>query len=448
MPVFTPIERLGTFLASRYRIEHILAVGGMGVVFAAHDAEASRAVAVKVRRAQDLPDLTRGARFLQEARLLAGLRHPHVVEILDFGEDEGGSPYLVMELLNGETLESLLARRRTLTAEESLELLLPVLGALARVHEAGVVHRDVKPDNIFLARGSAGEVVPKLLDFGIAKVQGSTIETRDGAVVGTPEYMAPEQLAGHEPTPATDVWAAAALFYRCATGKAPYSGAHSSEVLARLSHEAPPRLDAPGLSAGYRAAVERALSRDAAHRYASTREFAAALVLTAREDGLKVSDELLASAGLTALDLATRYPGARTVSSASIPRPGPRSFRHWAVAVLVFSSFAIGWVAVRHAQGARSEPGAVRATDASVPYRPVANASPQGTRDAPLPAENRPAAPEAPLEGATSPPSTRGSPRRRPVVAPARPVPLASPSPAPAKAAPEPRDDLPVVTEW
>jgi serine/threonine-protein kinase len=448
MPIFTPLERLGTLLANRYRIDRILAVGGMGVVFAGRDLTMEMPVAVKVLKPHDTLEPARGGRFLQEAQLMVGLRHPHVVQILDFGQDECGAPYLVMELLEGESLESLLARRGTLSQEATLELLLPVLGALARVHDAGVVHRDVKPDNIFLSIGASGDTVPKLLDFGIAKAPDSLVQTREGAVVGTPEYMAPEQLAGHAPTPATDVWAAAALFYRCATGTPPYGGAHLGEVLARLSHEAPPRLDAPELPAGFRAAVERALSREASRRYANIRDFAAALVLTAREGGTHVPHALVSRAGLDGFDWTAKAPGARTVSSTALVRSSPAL--RWAIPALALSAVALGgWAAVRH-------PGA-QATGAGSPplsVEPAAAERPPSVSGAPSLSSglvSTHAAIAKSLDGEPGPPpsSPRARGRSAPRVAPPSAVRAEPKPPTPVEgAAHRERDDLQVITEW
>jgi serine/threonine-protein kinase len=326
-----------------------------------------------------------------------------------------------------------------------------VLGALACVHDAGVVHRDVKPDNIFLAVGASGETVPKLLDFGIAKAADSLVHTREGAVVGTPEYMAPEQLSGHAPTPATDVWAAAALFYRCAAGKPPYGGAHPGEVLARLSHEAPPRLDAPHVPAGFRAAVERALSRDASRRYANIRDFAAALVLTAREGGVQVPHALVSSAGLDGFDWTAKVPGARTVSSAALVRPSP--VRRWAIPALAASALALGgWAAARlagaHDTGVGSPPLPIEVAAAE---RPPSHAFVPSEPSQASGLVSTHASVAKSLDGEPSPPASpqRARGRKTPRVAPPSAVPAAPPPSVPvAGAAHRERDDLPVITEW
>jgi serine/threonine protein kinase len=291
VPILTPQERIGTYIRGRYRIERLLARGGMSVLFEAHDTRTFRSVAVKVLKTDDCTDERRVARFLQEMRLTAELRAPNVVDVLDLGQEDTGVPYLVMELLHGRTLQAELELRETLGIEDTLAALLPVMAALAAVHSAGVVHRDVKPDNIFLHRDAHGQVIPKLLDFGIAKLVCATLDTRTGAVLGTPDYMAPEQVLGGEIGPATDVWATGAVLYRALRGETPFRSATPAQVLAKLTSEPSPALRVPGLPSGFCAAVDRALVRDVSGRYSDMREFATALALCAREAGFAVPKE-------------------------------------------------------------------------------------------------------------------------------------------------------------
>ena len=157
MPILTVQERIGTRVAGRYRIERLLARGGMSVLFEARDTRTHRSVAVKLLKTEDCVDERRVARFLQETRLTAELRDLHVVDVLDLGQEDTGAPYLVMELLHGRSLQAELDARGTLGIEEALATLLPVMAALAAVHSAGVIHRDVKPDNIFLHLDGTGK---------------------------------------------------------------------------------------------------------------------------------------------------------------------------------------------------------------------------------------------------------------------------------------------------
>jgi serine/threonine-protein kinase len=290
MPILTPRERLGTLVGERYRIERVFATGGMSVLFEAYDTRACRSVALKLLKPEDCVSDRRVERFLQEMRLTAQLRNPHVVDVLDLGHDEQEVPYLVMELLQGRSLQAELNERKTLGVEETLAMLLPVMGALAAVHGAGVVHRDVKPDNIFLHIDLNGRVTPKLLDFGIAKAAYTTLETLTGAVLGTPEYMAPEQVLGEHSGPATDIWAMGAVMYKTLSGETPFQATTAAQVLAKLAREAVPPLRAPGVPASLAAAVDRSLVRDPAGRYSDMREFAGAVVLCAREAGFSVAE--------------------------------------------------------------------------------------------------------------------------------------------------------------
>jgi eukaryotic-like serine/threonine-protein kinase len=288
VPILTAQERLGTRLGGRYRIDRVLATGGMSVLFEARDVRAHRPVVLKLLRAEDCMEERRKARFLQEIRLTAELRHPHVVDVLDLGEDETGMPYLVMELLHGHSLQAELADQGTLDFERTLAMLLPVMEALCVVHDAGVVHRDIKPDNIFLHVDPRGAVVPKLLDFGIAKDPSTPLATRTGAVLGTPDYMAPEQLLAGVVGPPADIWAVGAVLYRVLSGQTPFHAETSAHVIARLTREAAPPLRVPGLASPICAAIDRALAREVADRYADMRAFSAALVLCAQEAGYAV----------------------------------------------------------------------------------------------------------------------------------------------------------------
>ena len=216
-------------LNQRYRLDRRLGRGGMGTVYQATDAVLERAVAVKVIRGDVIAPLDLAARFRQEARSAAAFAHPHVVRVYDFGDDACGSPFLVMELLEGSTLRQRLSSGTPLDAAEALPILRGVCAALAAAHARGLVHRDLKPENIFLQRHGS-DVVPKVLDFGLAKpfaapaAEGSTPSrgTTPGLLVGTLEYMAPEQVAGDEVDPRWDVWATTVIAYEMLTCGHPF----------------------------------------------------------------------------------------------------------------------------------------------------------------------------------------------------------------------------------
>ena len=280
MPILTPEERIGSTLGGKYRIERILAAGGMGTVFAGIHEWTHRPVAVKVLNYEHArnPEIVR--RFLQEARAAAQLKHENVVDVLDMGQEPDGSVYLVLELLEGETLKARM-HGGPLSIRETADVLGPIMRALATAHKKGVVHRDLKPDNIFLTYGESGQVIPKLLDFGIAKVgTGQSSSTRTGTMVGTPHFMAPEQVRGERDVgPAADVWSMGVVLYACLSGKLPFDADSTAAVLAKVITERPTPLlaVAPELPAAVGALVDRALQPLPADRFADIGAMLAAL---------------------------------------------------------------------------------------------------------------------------------------------------------------------------
>jgi serine/threonine protein kinase len=284
LPLLTPPERIGTVVGARYELLQSVGEGASAVLYAARDRALGREVGVKVMRSTGpLAREEQRGRFRREAQTLARLRHPHLVEVFDVGETDDGMPYVVVELLQGETLHARLERTPQLSPAETLGIAFPLMGALACAHDAGIIHRDIKPANIFLHRRGAGQPVPKLLDFGIAKIsdQGATM-TDDGMTLGTPSFMAPEQARGEKLTPATDVWALGVTLYLCLSGRLPFDAPTAAGVLMQAMKQGAPRLQVPGLDAGLALAVERALAVEPARRTADMRMLARSLVSTAR----------------------------------------------------------------------------------------------------------------------------------------------------------------------
>ncbi len=236
----SPQPDLGSVLADRYRLDRLLGKGGMGAVYEGHDLRLQRAVAIKLILPHRVADADAVTRFLREARAAAGLTHPGIVTVHDVGQtvtSEGPMPFLVMEKLEGESLAVRLGRG-PLAPERVRDVGVALLDALAVAHEAGIVHRDIKPDNVFL-RAPDGR--PTLLDFGVARVATGSHEatlTQEGQSVGTPLYMAPEQLRGTGAGPTADLYAVGALLYEAATGRPIYrAGAYSELVAKKLSEE-------------------------------------------------------------------------------------------------------------------------------------------------------------------------------------------------------------------
>ncbi len=252
-------------LGDRYELQSVLASGGMGRVWRARDTLLQRPVAVKVLRSEFTGDPAFLGRFRAEAQHTAVLQHPNIAALYDYGElDQDGErlAYLVMELVEGESLASLLARERRLDVAQTLGILRSTAAGLAAAHAAGVVHRDVKPGNVLL--GPAGVV--KITDFGIAWSASSVPLTQTGQVIGTAQYLSPEQAMGGKATPASDVYALGAVAYECLTGRRVFDGENSVQIAVKQIREQPEPLPAE-LPGNVRGLVERALSKDPAERF-------------------------------------------------------------------------------------------------------------------------------------------------------------------------------------
>ena len=275
------LARVGSLVGGKYRIRTLVGAGAMGAVYEAVNEMTEAPVAVKLLLQRNTTTEEAERRFLQEAKVAANLHHPNIVQVFDLGRDEDGSWFIVQELLDGDDLEGLLAQRGgRLDLRQTVELLVPVMVALASAHEAGVVHRDLKPSNIFVDRRGKGPV-PKLIDFGVSKVvQGTEAApiTQRGATVGTPDFMAPEQALGSDDLgPPVDVWALGCLFYWCLAGHGPFPGPGLA-VLSQMQQMDPERLDeAAGVPVDIADVVAGALQRDPSKRYPSIGHFLGAL---------------------------------------------------------------------------------------------------------------------------------------------------------------------------
>jgi serine/threonine protein kinase len=234
----------GDSIGGKYSLLRLLGEGGMGSVWVAENMALKANVALKLIRA-DVAESSANERFLSEARLAARLQHAAIVRVFDFGKTEHDEPYIVMELLEGETLGQRLSRLGAIDPMDLCQTLLPIIDALHSAHGHGVIHRDLKPDNVFVAKADGGGVQPKLLDFGIAKLRGesafhTTKLTQAGTLIGSPDYMSPEQARGEtDLDPRSDVWALCVLAYECLVGKPPFHGDNYNALLWAIIHDEP-----------------------------------------------------------------------------------------------------------------------------------------------------------------------------------------------------------------
>jgi serine/threonine-protein kinase len=280
----------GDVIASKYRLTSVLGEGGMGSVWLAHNLALEVDVAVKLIR-HGMASSDASLRLLQEARAAARLEHPSIVRVFDFGETEHKDPFIVMELLRGESLGELLDRKGRLAAHHAVRILLPIASALAVAHDKDIVHRDLKPDNVFLAKTDLGGVVPKIVDFGIAKLKrdpAARHTTQAGVVLGSPDYMSPEQARGKgEVDEASDIWALAVVLYESVTGHRPFGGDNYNEQISAILLDDPePTTE---FSAGDEALwkiIERGLAKNRAQRWPTMREFGRALAEWAVSRGI------------------------------------------------------------------------------------------------------------------------------------------------------------------
>jgi hypothetical protein len=265
----------------RYELLRALGSGGSGTVFEARDALIGRRVAVKLLHVREGAASARRAeaRFLREGRIAAQIRHPHVVDVFDVGIDRD-VPFLVMELVEGETLADLVAREERLAVARAVEIVLPILSATAELHAGGVIHRDIKPANVLLPAGRA--LCPKLADFGASWCDSDSPPiTRPGSLVGTPEYLAPELIRfGKRANERSDQYALGVLLYECITGERPFEGPTTYQRLhAAVSADlVPPSSRSPSVPVAFDTVVMRAMQRDPLRRFPSVEALGEALL--------------------------------------------------------------------------------------------------------------------------------------------------------------------------
>jgi hypothetical protein len=279
----TPPISPGELVAGRYSVDRILASGGMGVVWLGHHVELEQPVAIKFLRRSFSENAALVARFLDEARAAAALRSEHIVRVMDVGQLPSGVPYFVMEYLEGIELETLVKREGPLGVEQTVDYVLQVCDGLAEAHRAGIVHRDVKPENLFLIQRPGQRPIVKIVDFGIAKRLDATrakVVTGPQDNMGSPCYMSPEQMASpHAIDARTDIWSLGVVLYQLLTGELPFDGDTLVEVFARVAQAdvRPISERRPDVDAHLEAIVRRCLEKDPDLRYSSSEALAEAL---------------------------------------------------------------------------------------------------------------------------------------------------------------------------
>ena len=277
--------RAGEIIDEKYILIRKIGEGGMGAVWVAHNSVLDVHCAVKLIEAGSRQV---AERLLEEARAAARLGHPAIVRVLDYGETARGDPFIAMELLDGEDLAQLMERLGRLPPVAAVQMLLPIAHALAAAHAKGIVHRDVQPENIFLARDEVTTTQPKLLDFGIVKVEHANRRlTIAGSVLGTPDYMSPEQAKGEDINGQTDVWAFGVVVHELIAGARPFDGDNYNALMYAIINAEPKSLLELGFAdAELSAIVQRALRKDTVDRWPSMRELGEELALWLESGGI------------------------------------------------------------------------------------------------------------------------------------------------------------------
>jgi eukaryotic-like serine/threonine-protein kinase len=430
------------FQFGAYVIGSCIGQGGMARIYRAEHRVLRKPVALKVMESVLLERPDGRPRFLREGQAAAAVKHPNVVDITDVGVWQG-RPYLVMELLEGEDLEAYLARHKPLAEQDVARVMIPVIAGLVTAHIAGVIHRDLKPSNIFLSRGPDGEVVPKLLDFGISKL-ANTLRSIDpsstplGELMGSPMYMSPEAVRGaRDLTPQSDQYSLGVILYECITGRPPFYGDSLLSVLEAVAHgqyESPRRFR-PELSTVLEVAILRAMSREPSDRYPSVRELGRALCEAADQRtrllwtpsfGLRDAPLNRSTASLGSGPMRTGSALSASVSKSSRRTP------LWQLGLSAFALLMVALVVVAYSRMPRLQTRDGQPQDGRPQDGPNAHPAAAGEPLARggFAVGSRLAGQEAPASVATSPLSPSPAPASAP------PAPAGSASPAPAASGP------------
>jgi serine/threonine protein kinase len=279
---------VGDLVAGKYQVERVIGEGGMGVVVSAMHVDLQERVAIKLMLPCLVGHPESAARFAREARATVKIKSEHVARLHDFGKLPDGSPFMVMEYLEGETLAAQLNRSDPIETSRAVDIVIQACAGVADAHRLGIIHRDLKPENLFLAETSDGRTVVKVLDFGISKADIATSPTTTEGGMGTPAYAAPEQLrCAGDAGPTADVWSLGVVLFELLTGRLPFEAASFAEMCAAVLTQRPPtpRSLVPTLSADLEAVILRCLEVSPDLRYPGTISLARALAPHASDEG-------------------------------------------------------------------------------------------------------------------------------------------------------------------
>lgn len=418
-------------IGGRYTLLERLGSGGMATVWQARDRVLNRPVAVKILHEGLAQDPSFAERFRREARNAASLSHPNIVTVFDTGEDEG-LPYIVMELVEGETLHAVLRRSGPLSTQQTARIALGALPALEHAHSRGLVHRDIKPANILLT--DAANV--KVTDFGIAKAQNEASSlTQTGTLMGTASYLAPEQIGGQNVTGASDLYGLACVLYECLTGAPPFSGDTPVAVAVRHQRDAVPSLRArrPDVPPAFEGIIARALQKDPAQRFHSAAQMEQAVAALRIHQTPDEAPTLVAplpdeeTAAITRAGAAAAAGGAGGAAGGAAgagtevlprsPAPPDRAARVFKIAAVAIAIAAAAWLSAIYLQGTFSPE-----------QTPVPVATPGATPEPATTPQPTPVPTPVPTPAPTPAPTPEPTPAPTPEPTP-EPTPLPTPTP-------------------
>ncbi|HEY3103653.1 MAG TPA: protein kinase [Pyrinomonadaceae bacterium] len=419
---------IGQTLAGKYRIEKLIKTGGMGSVYRGKHVLMDKTVAIKVLRPSLASDDAVVARFSREAKAASRISHPHAVSVTDFGEGENGVVFLVMEYLDGRTLKEVIGAEGPLSLDRAVEIVRQVAGALDAAHAQGVIHRDLKSDNIMLVHHN-GDEWAKVLDFGIAKIRqppgGDAEITQANLVVGTPQYMSPEQCSQSGALDArSDVYSLGIIVYEMLTGRVPFAGESSTVIMMKQVQDAPPSVLSlrAELPTAVDAVIKRALAKQPIDRFQSAGELSSEFAKAASRQGEAESAAAVIGAPQTVPNLPVDAPTddadevtlvrprdevtqvrPRNVEAAPTPPLTVDRFNPWRVmvpaAIVLIAVFAVVFLLTRGSGQVDQTQGqpALTADPNSQPVQPYGSPTGQGENDihsvnvpSPTPASTRP----------------------------------------------------------